>query len=49
MSLAYFNIGEYEKAVQHCQRALQYVPNDERIRNNLNLFLSTYQEQLNNN
>ena len=49
LSLAYFNIGEYEKAVQHCQRALQYVPNDERIRNNLNLFLSTYQEQLNNN
>ena len=38
--LSYYNLGYYEKAYENCLVALSYVPNDERIKNNLEFFKS---------
>ena len=41
LSIAYFNLGDYKNAIKNAKLALKINPNNERIKNNLEIFEST--------
>ncbi len=45
LSIAYYHTGNTEKAKENAQKALSYVPDDKRIKNNLELFCKKASEQ----
>ena len=40
LSIAYFNLGDYKNAIKNAKLALKINPNNERIKNNLEIFES---------